>query len=203
MTEPVEDLAIENKIIVTFDICSSSDIMEDLTLTGNLRAMRNLLINIKRFLMNNATTVGFEIYKFTGDGWILLFPEDAKGKFILDFLKELSIEFKRLIGRVVGLLETKPNILGITFGIEKGPLIRIKMVGRKEYIGRAINIACRLQNAIKDNDQHPEYKVLISSHAFKELLKGLDTYSPVRVKRKLRNIRGGNEYRCIKLNLFA
>lgn len=203
MTEIFEDLTIENKIVVTFDICSSSDIIEDLSLTGNLKAMRNLLINMKKFLRKNAKIIGFEIYKFTGDGWILLFPQDVKGKYIMDFLKKLSVHFKKLIKRVIDLLESKPDIIGITFGIERGPLIKIKMMGKEEYIGRTINVACRLQNSIKDKDHHPAYKVLVSKHAFKEFLEGLDEYRPIQVKRKLRNIRDGREYRCMKLHLFA
>ncbi len=103
--------------------------------------------------------------------------------------------------QIIPLLETTPEIMGITFGIDRGPLIKIVMMGKREYIGRPLNIACRLQNAIKDDGFYPEYKVLVSKHVFKKSLKGLDEYDPKHVKRNLRNIRNGNEYQCIKLYL--
>lgn len=202
MTRVSEHLTTENKIVVSFDICSSSDIIEDLILTNNLKAMRDLLIKIKKFLRREAVNGEFEIYKFTGDGWILLFPEDAKGKYIMDLLERLSEYFKELIIEVVSLLGNKPNIIGITFGIDSGKLIRIIMMGKEEYIGRAINIACRLQNSIKDEDKHPGYKVLVSRHTFKKFPEVLVKYKPVLVKRELRNIRNGREYWCVKLSLF-
>jgi class 3 adenylate cyclase len=197
-----EKFTIEDRIVVTFDICSSSNIIEDLKLTNNLVVMVNLIINIKRFLREKAKTVGFEIYKFTGDGWILLFPENTDGKCLIDFLKALSEQFKKLIKRVSSFLQTKPNILGITFGVDSGELMRITILGRTEYIGRPINIACRLQNAIKDGDEHPEYKVLVPKPFFKKHLNKVITYKMKQVERKLRNILGGAPYICIKIHLF-
>ncbi len=202
MTRDIDELKIENKIVVSFDICSSSNIIEDLTLTNNLQAMRNLLIKIKKFLIEKSETLNFVVYKFTGDGWILLFPEDIPGRDLMRFLTDLSISFKhKWSSNIISLLETPPVIMGITFGIDGGQLIKIVMMEKQEYIGRPLNIACRLQNAIKDNDSHPEYKILVSKHVYKKYLKGLDQYYPRRATRNLRNIRGGNKYQCIKLRL--
>lgn len=205
MTTNDEELAIEDKVIVAFDICSSSNIIEDLSLTHNLIEMRYLLIEIKKFLKRKSEKLNFILYKFTGDGWILLFPKDIRGIDLLNFLTEFSLFFKQKLTRsIIPILEVPIEIKGLTFGIEKGPLIKIVMMGNNEYIGRALNIACRLQCAIKDKDKHPEYKVLVSKQIFKHYLKGLkgmDGYAPKRAKRTLRNIRGGNEYQCIKLHL--
>ncbi|MFH1208480.1 MAG: hypothetical protein V1673_02835 [Candidatus Omnitrophota bacterium] len=193
----------ENKIIVTFDICSSSNIIEDLHLTNNLNKYINLLISVKRFLQDNASTIGYEVYKFIGDGWIILFPDTATGDRVMDFLNKLSVHFQKEIKRVTTILETKPEIIGITFGVNIGRLSRIIMLGKREYIGRAINIACRLQDAIKDKDNHPQYKVLMSKYAFRAMKLGLDKYKPRSVTRNLRNVRDGKKYECIKLDLFG
>ena len=193
----------ENKIIVTFDICSSSKIIEGLCLIDNLGRYISLLDRVKRFLRNNASTIGYEVYKFVGDGWIILFPDTAAGNCIMDFLNKLSVHFQKEIKKVTAILETKPEITGITFGVDIGRLSKIIMLGKREYIGRAINIACRLQAAIKDRDNHPQYKVLMSKHAFKTMKLGLNKYKPRSVTRNLRNIHAGRKYECIKLDLFG
>ena len=196
------DLVVEQKIVVAFDICSSSNIIEDLTLTDNLKEMRRLIIFMKKFLMRKAKVMDFNIYKFTGDGWILLFPHETKGRDIMRLLTELSELCRQLFRRVISFLENKPMIRGLTFGIEEGSLVRLKMAGRIEYVGRPLNIACRLQSAIKDKDRNPAYKVLISRHAFRRMFRNRKQYKPQYVRRKLRNIRGGDNYYCVKLKIF-
>jgi len=62
---------------VFFDICSSTTILEDLLRTDNQVRWRNLLILLKKFLSAEAKTQPFLLYKFIGDGWILLFDEEA------------------------------------------------------------------------------------------------------------------------------
>jgi len=201
MTRVAEKIIPENKIVVTFDICSSSNIIEDLSLTGNLQAMRNMLIGIKNFLRKNTIKYNFDVYKFTGDGWILLFPENTTGKDLLSFLRQLSLFFIDKIKKIESLLETKPQIMGITFGVDGGQLIKIIMMSKAEYIGRPLNIACRLQDAIKDRDKYPAYKVLVSNHIFQKL-GDCSEYQVLKVKRTLRNIQGGKDYQCVKINLM-
>jgi class 3 adenylate cyclase len=203
MTGTAEEAKVVKKIVIAFDICSFSNILEDLSLTHNVSSIRNLLIAIKDLLMDRVEMGEFYAYQFTGDGWILLFPEDTPGKYLMNFLTELSLFFKKEVNRrVVPLLERTPEIMGITFGMDMGELVKIVMMGRREYIGRAINIACRLQSAIKDRDSHPEYKALVSNHVFKKLSSNdMAQYKPKHVTRKLRNIRDGEEYRCVKLIL--
>ena len=202
MTRDDEEMRIEHKIVISFDICSSSNIIEDLTLTNNLKAMRNLLIKMKEFLLEKSELLNFEIYKFTGDGWILLFPENIQGKDLMHFLIELSSFFKqKLTSKIIPLLEIPPEIMGLTFGIDGGNLIGIVMDMKQEYIGRPINIACRLQSAIKDNEKHPEYKLLVTKHVFNKHLKSLTGYNPVNDVRTLRNIREGEEYQCVMIDI--
>ncbi len=61
-------------LVVVFDMCSSSDVLEELTLSGDLWRYDELLTSIKEYLANAQGKVLFDPYKFTGDGWILLFP---------------------------------------------------------------------------------------------------------------------------------
>lgn len=60
-------------------MCSSSDIIEELTLSGDLRCYDQLLTSLKEYLAKAQDTVLFDPYKFTGDGWILLLPKDTSG----------------------------------------------------------------------------------------------------------------------------
>ena len=73
MTVENDDIKITNKIVVTLDICSSSRIIEDLLKTSNIKIWRDLIIRMKEYLTDKAPSHGAEIYKFIGDGWIILF----------------------------------------------------------------------------------------------------------------------------------
>jgi class 3 adenylate cyclase len=143
------------------------------------------------------------MYKFIGDGWILLFPLDITGDEIVNFLKELSIYYDQTMkSRINPYLEQIPEATGLTFGIEKGPLMKSVMLGKKEFLGRALNIACRLQNAVKAKGGYPEYRVLVSNQVYNEYLrKARGLKKAVRVYRVLSNIRDGAKYRCVKIKL--
>ena len=82
MTRRSEDLSVEEKVVIFFDICSSSTILEDLLATDNMKIFRNVLISIKSFLKTRASQDEFVLYKFIGDGWVLLFPPDVSGECI-------------------------------------------------------------------------------------------------------------------------
>jgi class 3 adenylate cyclase len=202
MTMRSEDLTTEDKIVVFFDVCSSTTILEDLLSSGHLRTWRNVLIATKNFLRKSSAKNGMDIHKFIGDGWVLLFPTTTSGEALVKVLTELACFFHlQLKERIIPLLQSPPDVLGLTFGVDSGTIIRIMMLGRPEYIGRPLNVASRLQSAIKNNDEKPAYKVLFSKHTFHTL--GLDdgTHPAEPVRRKLRNLFGGDNYRCMKLRL--
>jgi len=79
-----------NAIVVAFDICVSSDIIEELILKGDVDRFCGFLIKLKKYLVTAQKGVTFDPYKFTGDGWILLFPPDTEGNVLLTFLRDLS-----------------------------------------------------------------------------------------------------------------
>lgn len=196
-----EDLPeIERKIVVTFDICSSTSIIEDLHKTENTKKWRDFLIWIKNYLKKKSEEHDFIVYKFTGDGWILLFDFDCRGDNLVAFLQGLCEKFKMRYKRLVeDFLETPPALHGLTFGIDRGSLIGFTMNNQREYVGRAINVACRLQASIKDKDESPQYKALMTKPLFQEIRRSFKDLKTNDVKRMLRNIAGGKEVRCVKI----
>src|SRR4249920_1722735 len=82
------------RIVVVIDLCSSSQIMEDLLLSEKFDRYEVFLTCVKRWLMNwthkHSSVHGrFELYKFTGDGWILLFPPSTQGRSLVGFMSSL------------------------------------------------------------------------------------------------------------------
>ena len=202
MSSPEEELKIENKIVLVVDICSSSDIMEDLLRTQDIVKWRNLLITLKEYLVETSTKLDFEVYKFIGDGWILLFDSGYNGRhllnFLIDLLRRFDSEFKHLI---YPNLEKPPEIEGLTFGMDSGRLVFIEMMERREYVGRAINVAARLQGTIEDTDILAGYRAMISNTLFQRMKNDLNDFHPEMVKRRLKNIIRGGEFPCYRLAL--
>jgi len=95
-----------------------------------------------------------------------------------------------------------PSVLGATLGVEEGNLIRMRMNERDEYVGRALNIACRLQDAVKEKEPHPEcYKAMVSARLFNERLAQLSM--PYKVESEtcsLRNVLSGSGFACRKID---
>src|SRR5262249_36313181 len=96
-----------------------------------------------------------------------------------------SDEYRRLI---------KPNLqnmlktVGLSFGIDRGWVSRMKMYGQTEYIGRPIIVAWRLQGAGKDKSNSPANKSLVTYQEYKNPSPPLRASRVVRVKRILPNI---------------
>ena len=202
MTRRKENLFLEKYIVLTFDICSSTDILEDIHRTENIKEWRNFIIWIKRYLTKRSKSDDFDLYKFTGDGWILLFDFDFPGEDLVGFLEDFCEAFhSRLKDKILHILETPPDVIGLTFGMDRGTLVKILMNQRDEYVGRAINVACRLQGAIKDKDSAPQYKILMTNHLYDFLKHDFSDHRCVNAKRKLRNIAGDKVVRCKKIFL--
>ena len=158
------------QFLVAFDMCSSSNIIEDLTESKNVQPLTTFLGELRRYLAKEQkATAQFDPYKFTGDGWLLLFPANTDGVRLLRFLENLClyfiVEFRRSL---LPHLSHKPALVGINFGIDKGELIPLTMYGQQEYVGRAINVACRLQPAVADKGHSPMYTALVSNRVYSE-----------------------------------
>jgi hypothetical protein len=107
-----------------------------------------------------------------------------------------------LARHIVPNLSSPPAALGATLGVESGNLIRMTMNEREEYVGRALNIACRLQNAVKDKEpQSGCYKALISARLYNERLANASLrYKVEPTTCSLRNIQSGSGFACRKID---
>lgn len=203
VTDKSEKTEVVKRIIVFFDICSSTSILEDLVRTENQKLWRDLLIELKDYLRKKRSSLKFELYKFLGDGWILLFEPRSNGLEIFDFFEDLSDIFLSLYKRhIKAVLTIRVSVVGLTFGMDIGSCIRFVMNEQQEYTGRPLNVAGRLQSAIGQGDSKPQNKILLSNNlyaTFKDKRKIQQKYKVWRVTRELKNISGGEDYCCVKV----
>jgi hypothetical protein len=170
MTRQNENLALERHLVVVFDICSSTSILEDLKQTDHLREWRDVLIGLKNFLVGEFAPPLLQPYKFIGDGWILFLPPDISRVQLFEFLRDLSRVYDMLFdGQIRPLLQHIPSPVGLTFGVDSGELVKLEMNEQVEFLGRALNVASRLQGATKELAGDVAYKALFSKHAYNSL----------------------------------
>jgi hypothetical protein len=87
--------------------------------------------------------------------------------------------------------------MGLTFGIDTGELIRLQMNEQYEYLGRAINVAARLQGETKLFKSGNMSNVALFSKVSFNSLQPYDGYVKVIPKTvNLRNISDGEEFSC-------
>jgi hypothetical protein len=206
MTEQGEEARVTEKIVLFFDIYSSTSILEDLIRTENQLRWRNLLIKIKNYLNSKHSKLDFEIYKFLGDGWVLLFKPRLEGLRIFDFIKDLSANYISFYNNLIkDVLTTTIPDKGLTFGMDVGSCISFIMNSKREYTGRPLVVAARLQEAIEQKDRNPQNKVLISNNLYAKFKDRKDIEKKYEIKaviRKLKNISGGENYKCKKIKLL-
>ncbi|HEX6045314.1 MAG TPA: hypothetical protein VFZ22_12555 [Pyrinomonadaceae bacterium] len=205
MTQPLDPLKIERRIVVVIDICSSTRLMEDLIESDNQERWRNSLIELKDLLTTEQKRwpkdQTFHIYKFVGDGWILLFPTDFPSTELLSLLKRLCGRHDYAYQTLLEPVLRRPiTPVGLTFGLEVGTLIGFKMNGRNEHIGRTINYACRFQSAVEPKGVPKQGKLLMSANAYNMLKDGID--GVYRAERVLRTVQGEETW-CYKVDLFG
>ena len=196
---------VVRKIVVFFDICSSTKILEDLSRTENVGRWQNLLIEFEDYLQSKRSSVEFELYKFLGDGWILLFKPQPEGLKIFQFLEDLLDKFVSLYKRRIRNFLTNPiSTVGFVFGMDMGSCIKFEMNQQPEYVGRPLNVAGRLQDVVGQRDKKAQNKGLVSKPLYatftdkREIRRKYKVWS---VPRQLRNISGGKNYRCLKVEL--
>jgi class 3 adenylate cyclase len=159
---------------------------------------------VKAFLLAEQQKLGFKLYKFTGDGWILFFPKPFQSAELFSFMKRLCDRYLAAFKSKIRPVASKRFESGITFGLTDGRVVRFRMNDQEEYFGRPINLAVRLQGAIggKDNSA-PQNKVLMTKSAFHDLRGDISRiYRVATVKRTLKNVSGGESRQYIKLSLF-
>jgi hypothetical protein len=198
MTGISEELSVVRRLVVIFDTCSSTTILEALKRTDNLAIWRDLHIAMKAYLLEQGSSLGMEPYKFIGDGWILLFSEKVPRDRLCQFLTNLSVWFEgHFQARISPLLAHQPRPLGLMYGIDAGELIRLEINENVEYLGRAINVAARLQGETKHLVGGPSYKALFSRNSFFAGGSAPANVEHSSVVVNLRNISDGQSYQCI------
>lgn len=188
-------------VVVAFDMCSSSEIIETLTATGGVKRLQMLFVALERLLIKRRRSLAFAPYKFTGDGWILLFPADVDGAELLKFMRELSAFYRAQFTKIVEPhLAHRPAVVGLTFGVDKGPLHAVKLCGQSEYVGHALHMACRLQAAVRVNGRAPAYRALASESVFNGHFRDARGCGVV-VRRTLRALGNGQRLVCRQIEL--
>ena len=207
MTSKKSPIKKVEKIVVFLDICSSTKIVEDLLANENMEKWRSLIISLKEFLVEkNEDDFSFQIHKFLGDGWILLFPIKSEKEKLFVFLKKICEKYATIFKKKIEpVLSTDIDDTGITFGMDKGTLIRVIMNGRTEYLGRALNVASRLQSKVKGlDDSSPDGKVLMSNNIHSILDDDLKEKFDIEEKTvELKNISRGSKFRAKRMDLFS
>ena len=187
-----------------FDICSSTCIIEQLKATDSTGKWLDLIGQLDDYLHVHSKSVKFKIYKFLGDGWILLFEVNSSGRIVELFMNNLNQHFIKLLKNLVyPRLSDDKFHFGLMFGLDIGELFSVKLNGRKEYIGRPLNVAARLQSAIRDKDTFPG-KAMLSPVLFSVWYteKGITPlYKSIRARRYLKNILSGENHVCRKITL--
>lgn len=190
------------KIVFVFDICLLTKILDDLQTIENIRPWRTLLRTFERFIRSRSRIMKFDVYKFMGDGWILLFGYNYSSAKIIRLAKELCNEYERLFNTCIkGLLNIQLDNVGISIGMDRGSVNKLRMNNRDEYIGRAINVACRLQGAIKEKGPPPQYNILMTNHLYQYFKPDVKGFRRLRAQRTLRNLFGDQPIQCKRIIL--
>jgi len=156
-----------NAVAVVVDIRSSSQMLDDLVASGSpLDPYIDLVGEMKHTIAPYTLSAACKPYKFTGDGWIVLFDGETPGAVLYEFTAALSACYARHIPRLLGYLTTRPVLLGLTFGIDNGSVKKLTIFQHDEYIGHSIIIACRLQAAARDSAD--SYVAYVSEPCFNE-----------------------------------
>jgi class 3 adenylate cyclase len=209
----VEEAEQVERVVLTFDICGSTVMVEDLARSYNLPVVRDLFIYLKNWLENNLPSFEGEICNFTGDGWILLFPTKIHGNQLLSFILHLALQYAEFVEeKIKPRMESLPSLVGISFGAARGNLVRFEMFERIEYVGRPINVACRLQaaikNMVKESGKTTAYKLCVPGYMFEDMFReiledqsGSPNIVSERHEERLPNIINNQAYRCFLLDL--
>ncbi len=194
-----ENVMIDYYVIV-FDLCSSSVILEDLQNQEKLDRWKLFWEKIHAFLVKTSHHEEvFTIYKFVGDGFILLYnPEFEDG--LIRYCIRLSKIINEELGKIIeNDMNVRPDRLGITIGVDKGKLIQLKIGNLYEYTGKAINVASRLQSSLKK----PEHanKMLVSKNVKNRTCSLYDSSLYKSVERTLNNLFGDKSFYCYEIDL--
>jgi len=194
---------MDERPVLTFDICSSTSILEDLHRTNTIEKYAILLDDIMTFLKTNSTRYGYEIYKFLGDGFILIFEDSTPIDTILEFCVALTYDCNTYIEEFIRrYIEVENGILrkGITIGIDKGYVSKLTINEKDEYVGRPINVSVRLQSSLYKKEH--ANRVLMSLKLYRDIMEPRFKKLCAETSRTFKNIANNEKVKCYELNIL-
>src|ERR1051326_6701160 len=136
----MQDCLIERteRIVVAFDMRSSTKILENLSEKGNEAKFLDLWDELAEVIRERSThdtrsghivlhQIDFIPSKFTGDGWLLIFPLDTEPLQIIRLLHQISLTFASRFLSIIQPVLTASVTSGLRFGMDCGPLLRYPM----------------------------------------------------------------------------
>jgi class 3 adenylate cyclase len=154
------------RYIVVYDICSSTQILDNLLANEIIDKYDILITDISKSFTSLFSKLNPIFYKFLGDGSIFFFKEETDVDSIInllcDFIEESDFIINNFVKRYIDIDLKR---VGITIGVAFVNIYLAKI--KNEYFGRAINMACRLQNSLNK----PEHvnKILVQKEVFKSI----------------------------------
>lgn len=199
------------KLVAFTDVCSSSVIVEGLSERSRIPEWKEHLNKILHGIRQRQSDLNFEIYKFLGDGWVLLFEPGVSNKLeIMNFFRNLcEIHRTNFEDNISDYMDgVIPNI-GLSFGLYFGNIYPVEINEQQEYVGESLNIASRFQGSIrnqKDTSDHAANQLLMSwpdyISYFKDQIDAEYSEYTKKVERKLRNIKNNKTWNCARIHLL-
>ena len=198
--------SMEDILVLAIDMCSSSKLIDDLSVDQNLNKFSELIQELYEWLQIRSRVCNYEIYQFTGDGWILFFHNPKiDGEALMNFLVEISRAHNKFRKKLIDIhLHALPESTGLTFGLDMGSLQKFILGGETRYVGHALNVACKLQDSVKQKgpESSLDYRGLISNSVYKNLLKNPEVLSKYTFFSRIRSLRNiDTKFKCKKINL--
>ena len=196
--KPLSKIFTSEYYVIVFDLCSSSILLEKLQEQNRLNIWRKFWKDIFKYL-NKISSSGAKciVYKFVGDGFILLYKPRYKNN-LLSFCDNIKIYINEKVNNIIKNNFTDyAERIGITIGIDKGTVIRMRLYGNVEYMGKAINVAARLQSLLK----LPEHsnKILVSQQVQTEISEQLTDRTYKSIEATLHNLHGDKSITCYEI----
>jgi hypothetical protein len=187
-------------VVIAIDMRSSSAILDDLIIHSRLDPYIELLTAMKHQIADSTMSHRCTPYKFTGDGWLILFGPDTAGSVIYAFMRELSACYRTKSEKLLSCLNVRPTKHGLTFGIDSGSIRKETMFQRPEYIGQPIVTACRLQAAC-GRLQTPLYSAFVSETVFDRYLAAIPGLATEEGSLRIGTSQAGKDLRYKQLSI--
>lgn len=194
----VEYSQVVTTTVAVFDICSSTVILEDLQQSDSQDRYGRLIDVIWAYLNSQRPFYRFQVNKFLGDGFILLFDSDVAADEIMVFLWYLTCFSNTVLQQFHDAyldIDKLPRS-GITIGVASGEvyLLESQSAPDGEVFGRPINLACRFQSSSNQPDQVNQ--VVVSREFFNSIQNSTIRNQLKRTTRALHNVSGDKNVKC-------